>query len=234
MVPIPLTDHIRRRSFWAFTLLLIVANVWAFLIELSLGPELNRVVLLYGLVPARYAPRALFNLPAEFTFAPVFVSMFLHGGWLHLLGNMLFLFVFGRSVEDRFGHFPFLLLYLVSGIAAALAQIVVNSGSRVPTIGASGAIAGVLGAYFVCYPRARITTLIPLFIFFWTVEIPAILLLGYWFLIQFLVGLQMLSIQTATAGGVAWWAHIGGFVTGALLALAMRPRRRGPAIEIIS
>jgi len=234
MVPIPLTDHIRRRSFWAFTLLLIVANVWAFLIELSLGPELNRVVLLYGLVPARYAPRALFNLPAEFTFAPVFVSMFLHGGWLHLLGNMLFLFVFGRSVEDRFGHFPFLLLYLVSGIAAALAQIVVNSGSRVPTIGASGAIAGVLGAYFVCYPRARITTLIPLFIFFWTVEIPAILLLGYWFLIQFLVGLQMLSIQTATAGGVAWWAHIGGFVTGALLALTMRPRRRGPVIEIIS
>jgi len=234
MVPIPLTDHIRRRSFWAFTLLLIVANAWAFLIELSLGPELNRVVLLYGLVPARYAPRALFNLPAEFTFAPVFVSMFLHGGWLHLLGNMLFLFVFGRSVEDRFGHFPFLLLYLVSGIAAALAQIVVNSGSRVPTIGASGAIAGVLGAYFVCYPRARITTLIPLFIFFWTVEIPAILLLGYWFLIQFLVGLQMLSIQTATAGGVAWWAHIVGFVTGALLALTMRPRRRGPAIEIIS
>lgn len=234
MVPIPLTDHIRRRSFWAFTLLLIVANVWAFLIELSLGPELNHVVVLYGLVPARYAPRALFNLPAELTLAPVFVSMFLHGGWLHLLGNMLFLFVFGRSIEDRFGHFPFLLLYLVSGIAAALAQIIVNSGSRVPTIGASGAIAGVLGAYFVCYPGARITTLIPLFIIFWTFEVPAILLLGYWFLIQFLAGFQMLSIETATAGGVAWWAHIGGFVTGALLALTLRPRRRGPAIEIIS
>ena len=215
-------------------MLLIVANVWAFLIELSLGPELNHVVVLYGLVPARYAPRALFNLPAELTLAPVFVSMFLHGGWLHLLGNMLFLFVFGRSIEDRFGHFPFLLLYLVSGIAAALAQIIVNSGSRVPTIGASGAIAGVLGAYFVCYPGARITTLIPLFILFWTVELPAILLLGYWFLIQFLAGFQMLSIQTATAGGVAWWAHIGGFVTGALLALTLRPRRRGPAIEIIS
>lgn len=234
MVPIPLTDHIHRRSFWAFTLLLIVANVWAFLIELSLGPELNHVVVLYGLVPARYAPRALFNLPAELTLAPVFVSMFLHGGWLHLLGNMLFLFVFGRSIEDRFGHFPFLLLYLVSGIAAALAQIIVNSGSRVPTIGASGAIAGVLGAYFVCYPGARITTLIPLFIIFWTFEVPAILLLGYWFLIQFLAGFQMLSIETATAGGVAWWAHIGGFVTGALLALTLRPRRRGPAIEIIS
>jgi len=234
MVPIPLTDHIRRRTFWAFTLLLIVVNVWAFLIELSLGPELNRFVLVYGLIPARYAPPALFRLPAGLTVAPVFVSMFLHGGWLHLLGNMLFLFVFGRSIEDRFGHFPFLFLYLASGMAAALAQIMVNSGSRVPTIGASGAIAGVLGAYFVCYPGARITTLIPLFIFFWTVEVPAILLLGYWFLIQFLAGFQMLSIQTATAGGVAWWAHIGGFITGALLALIMRPRRRGPVIEIIS
>ncbi|MGA3165774.1 MAG: rhomboid family intramembrane serine protease [Terriglobia bacterium] len=234
MVPIPLTDHIRRRSFWAFTLLLIVANVWAFLIELSLGPQLNRLVLYYGLIPARYDPRVVLALPAARTIAPIFVSMFLHGGWLHLLGNMLFLFVFGRSIEDRVGHFPFLFLYLASGAAAALAQIVVNAGSRIPTIGASGAIAGVLGAYFVCYPRARITTLIPLFIIFWTVELPALLLLGYWFLIQFLAGFQTLSIQTATGGGVAWWAHIGGFVTGALLALVMPPRRRGPVIEIVS
>jgi membrane associated rhomboid family serine protease len=234
MVPIPLTDHIRRRSFWAFTLLLIVANVWVFLIELSLGSGLNRFVLLYGLVPARYTSPALLRLPIEFTLAPVFVSMFLHGGWLHLLGNMLFLFVFGRSIEDRFGHIPFLFLYLASGVAAALAQIVINSGSRIPTIGASGAIAGVLGAYFVCYPGARITTLIPLFIIFWTFEVPAILLLGYWFLIQFVAGFQMLSIETATAGGVAWWAHVGGFVTGALLALVMRPRRRGPIVEIVS
>jgi membrane associated rhomboid family serine protease len=234
MVPIPLTDHIRRRSFWAFTLLLIVANIWAFLVELSLGPQLNRLVLFYGLVPSRYAPRVIFALPAARTIAPIFVSMFLHGGWLHLLGNMLFLFVFGRSIEDRVGHFPFLFLYLASGIAAALAQIVVNAGSRIPTIGASGAIAGVLGAYFVCYPRARITTLIPLFIFFWTIELPALLLLGYWFLIQFFAGFQTLSIQTATGGGIAWWAHIGGFVTGALLALVLPPRRRGRAIEIVS
>jgi membrane associated rhomboid family serine protease len=234
MVPIPLTDHIRRRSFWAFTLLLIVTNIWAFLVELSLGPQLNRLVLFYGLVPSRYALRVIFALPAARTIAPIFVSMFLHGGWLHLLGNMLFLFVFGRSIEDRVGHFPFLFLYLASGIAAALAQIVVNAGSRIPTIGASGAIAGVLGAYFVCYPRARITTLIPLFIFFWTIELPALLLLGYWFLIQFFAGFQTLSIQTATGRGIAWWAHIGGFVTGALLALVMPPRRRGPAIEIVS
>jgi len=234
MVPIPLTDHIRRRTFWAITLLLIVANVWAFLIELSLGPQLNRLVFFYGLIPARYEPPAIFALPAGRTVVPIFASMFLHGGWLHLLGNMLFLFVFGRSIEDRFGHLPFLFLYLTSGVAAALAQIVVNPGSRIPTIGASGAIAGVLGAYFVCYPRARITTLIPLFIFFWTVQVPALFLLGYWFLIQFVAGFQMLSIQTATTGGVAWWAHVGGFATGALLALILPPQRRGPVVEVVS
>jgi hypothetical protein len=160
--------------------------------------------------------------------------MFLHGGWLHILGNMLFLFVFGRSIEDRFGHFTFLLLYLISGVAAAVVQIVVSPGSRVPTIGASGAIAGVLGAYFICYPRARITTLIPLFIIFFTVQVPALLLLGYWFLIQFVAGFQMLSIQSAAAGGVAWWAHIGGFTCGALLALILPPQHRGPVVEIVS
>jgi membrane associated rhomboid family serine protease len=112
--------------------------------------------------------------------------------------------------------------------------MIVTPASRVPTIGASGAIAGVLGAYFVCYPGARITTLIPLFIFFWTVQVPAILLLGYWFFIQFVSGFQMLSIQTATEGGVAWWAHIGGFACGALLALVMPPVRRGPVIELVS
>jgi hypothetical protein len=234
MVPIPIKDHIYRRTFWAFTLLLIVVNVWAFLLELSLGPSVNRFILSYGLIPARYSLPALVTLPARFTVAPIFISMFLHGGWLHLLGNMLFLFVFGRSIEDRFGHLPFLMLYLVSGLAAAFMQIVVTAGSRVPTIGASGAIAGVLGAYFVCYPGARITTIIPLFFFLWTVELPAILLLGYWFLIQFMAGFQMLSIQTATAGGVAWWAHIGGFAAGAVLALILPPQRRGPFVEVMS
>ena len=146
---------------------------------------------------------------------------------------MLFLFVFGRSIEDRFGHLQFLFLYLISGVAAAVVQIIVSPGSRVPTIGASGAIAGVLGAYFICFPRARITTLIPLFIIFWTVQLPAILLLGYWFLIQFVAGFQMLSIQTATTGGVAWWAHIGGFTCGVLLALILPAQYRGPAVETV-
>jgi hypothetical protein len=211
-----------------------VTNVWAFIIELSLGPHLNRFILLNGLIPARYSPAHLLTLPLRLTVAPIFISMFLHGGWLHLLGNMLFLFVFGRSIEDRFGHLNFLLLYLTSGVAAAVLQIIVSPGSHVPTIGASGAIAGVLGAYFICYPGARITTLIPLLIFFWTVQLPALLLLGYWFLIQFLSGFQMLSIQTATAGGVAWWAHIGGFTCGVLLALVLPVQHRGTYIEKVS
>lgn len=233
MVPIPLTDHIRRRTFWAVTLLLIIVNFWAFLMELSLGPQLDRFIFLYGLVPARFTTHYLTALPPRLTFGSIFTSMFLHGGWLHILGNMLFLFVFGRSIEDRFGHFNFLVLYLLSGVVAAVTQIAVSPNSRVPTIGASGAIAGVLGAYFVCFPGARITTLIPLFIIFWTVQLPAILLLGYWFLIQFVAGFQMLNIQNATQGGVAWWAHIGGFACGALLALVMRPQQRRPMMEIV-
>lgn len=233
MLPIPLTDHIRRHTFWWVTLLLIVANTWIFTLELSMGRHLNHFIMVNGLVPYRFTAGRLSSLPARVTFDTVFISMFLHGGWLHLIGNMLFLFVFGRSIEDRFGHVQYLLLYFISGIAAAAVQVLVSPASRVPTIGASGAIAGVLGAYFICYPGARITTLIPLFVFFWTVQLPALLLLGYWFLIQFVAGYQMLAIQTATAGGVAWWAHIGGFTCGILLALIMRPQYRGPVVEMV-
>jgi len=228
MVPIPLTDNVRRTTFWISTLLLIVANVWIFLYELSLGPRsINQLVFLYGIVPARYTTPGRLGLltPAGF-FAPIFASMFLHGGWLHLLGNMLFLFVFGRSVEDRFGHLKFLLIYFVGGFGGALLHIFLNAGSRIPSIGASGAIAGILGAYFVSFPRARIKTFIWLLIFFWTIDIPAVVVLGYWFLIQFLSGYyQMLAIQSATAGGVAVWAHVGGFIVGLLMALVLWPRR---------
>jgi len=227
MVPLPLTDHIRRRSFWFVTLAIIIANVWVFFLELAHGSSINRLIFVFGIVPARYVTRyGLANLTVTGFLIPVFASMFLHGGWLHLLGNMLFLFVFGRSVEDRFGHFKFLCLYLLSGLAGAILHIVLNAGSRMPTIGASGAIAGVLGAYSVSFPRARITTLIPLIFFFWTIELPAILVLGYWFLIQFVTGYQMLAIQSATGGGVAWWAHVGGFVTGLLLAVTFRPAKQ--------
>ena len=227
MVPIPLHDHIRRQSFWFMTLLLIVANVWIFLLELAQGPALNQMVLALGVVPARYAALHHFqNTSFAGSLIPLFAAMFLHGGWLHLLGNMLFLFVFGRSIEDRFGPLKFLAIYFLAGLGGNLLHILLNFTSRVPTIGASGAIAGILGAYFVTFPAARVTTLIPLFFFFWTVELPALLLLGYWFLIQFFTGFQMLAIQSATGGGVAWWGHVGGFLVGLVLALTLEPRTR--------
>jgi membrane associated rhomboid family serine protease len=233
MVPIPLNDNIRRETFWISTLALIAANVLVFLWELSLGAHINQLVNLLGIVPARYTTaRGLATMTPEGFLVPIFTSMFLHGGWLHLLGNMLFLYVFGRSVEDRFGHFKFLVMYFLSGFAGALLHIYLNAGSRLPSIGASGAIAGILGAYFVTFPRARITTLIPLFFFFWTFHIPALLILGYWFVIQFFTGYQMLEIQSATAGGVAWWAHVGGFAMGLLLALVLPPRRA--RVELVS
>lgn len=231
MVPIPLNDHIRRQTFWFSTLALIAVNTAVFAYELSLGPGVNRFIFFFGLIPARYTtPHGAIMIVNLATFlVPVFTSMFIHGGWLHLIGNMLFLFVFGRSIEDRFGHGRFLLMYFLSGFGAAFTDILFNMGSRVPTIGASGAIAGILGAYLISFPSARITTLIPLLIFFWTVRLPAVLVLVYWFAIQFVAGFQMLAIESATQGGVAWWAHVGGFILGMLLALALPKRRRRAA-----
>jgi len=234
MIPIPINDHIRRRIFWAATLSLIVANILVFAFELSQGQQLDRLIFLLAVIPSRYiGPHGITVTGPGGLFVPIFASMFLHAGWLHLLGNMLFLFVFGRSIEDRYGHGQFLLIYFASGLVAAFTHILFNAGSRVPTIGASGAIAGVLGAYFVCFPGARISTLIPIFFFFWRVEIPAVFVLGYWFLIQFVAAsYQQLDIQSATRGGTAWWAHVGGFVAGAALALLLPPRR--PRVEIIT
>jgi membrane associated rhomboid family serine protease len=233
MIPIPLHDHIRRQIVPALTYLLIAANVVVFLVELSLGRNLNEVVFYFGIIPARYTvPQIALHQTLPGLFVPLFASMFLHGGWLHLLGNMLFLFVFGRSIEDRYGHLRYLGIYFLGGLAGALVHILVNAGSRAPTIGASGAIAGVLGAYFISYPRARITTIVPVLFFLWTVQVPALLLLGYWFLIQFFAGFQMQAIQSATRGGVAWWAHVGGFLAGLGLALLLKPKRRR-ALEVI-
>ncbi|HEV2231933.1 MAG TPA: rhomboid family intramembrane serine protease [Terriglobia bacterium] len=233
MIPIPINDNIRRRIFWAATLVLILANVLAFIFELSQGAQLNRLIYTFAIIPARYtSPRGSALPGLGGLLVPVFASMFLHAGWLHLIGNMLFLFVFGRSVEDRYGHWKFILIYFLSGFVAALTHIFYNAGSRLPTIGASGAIAGILGAYIVCFPGARISTLIWVLVFFWRVEIPALIILGYWFLIQFIAAsAQQLDIQSAARGGTAWWAHVGGFFAGAVLALIFRPRR--PKVEII-
>ncbi len=233
MVPLPLDDNVRRTTFWFCTLAIILANFYVFWMELSLrGNEVNRLIFLYGIVPARYTTvRGLAMMtPAGFV-VPIFASMFIHAGWLHILGNMLFLYVFGRTVEDRFGHFKFLILYFASGFLGALLHIYLNAGSNLPSIGASGAIAGVLGAYFVATPAARIKlTIFPLI--FWTFQLPAVFVLGYWFLIQFISGYHMLSVETATqAGGIAWWDHVGGFVTGMLVGLMFGQRRRAAPVS---
>jgi membrane associated rhomboid family serine protease len=212
---IPLRSTEPTYSSAKITASLIAANLAVFFYQLSLPSyQLNRFVEQWGLVPDRLHLESLIT------------SMFLHGGWMHILGNMLFLWVFGRNVEDLIGPGRFLAFYLLCGLAAALIQVVTNIYSPVPTIGASGAIAGVMGAYLVKFPRARIITLLPIFFFFTTVEIPAALLLLFWFGMQFLSGIGSLAQTDYTGGGVAWFAHVGGFVTGMLLIRAFPQRRR--------
>jgi membrane associated rhomboid family serine protease len=184
-----------------------------FFYEFSLGTDLNSFINNYGLVPAYLLSQDTSLIDRIY---PFFTSMFLHGGWLHLIGNMLYLYIFGDNVEDRMGHFKYLLFYLISGFAAAFAQIIINLYSTIPMVGASGAISGVLGAYILFFPRSRILTLVPIFFFIQLVEIPAAILLLLWFIIQFFSGVASVAI-TQNTGGVAFWAHIGGFVAGLIL-----------------
>ena len=212
---IPLRDVIPSRTFPLFTVAFIVLNSVAFLFELSL-PERARDSFLstYGVVPARL------------DLATLLTSMFLHGGWLHFLGNMLYLWIFGDNVEDRLGHSRFVLFYLTCGVAAALAHVWMNPASTIPTIGASGAIAGVLGAYFVLYPQSRVLALVPLFIIWELIEVQAVIFLGIWFLMQFFSGVGSLTRIGAEAGGVAFWAHVAGFVAGVAGVLVLRKPSR--------
>jgi membrane associated rhomboid family serine protease len=211
---IPLRDTIPSRTVPFVNYILIGANVLAFLFELSLGPHLQAFVHVFGVVPERVLT-IVAREPGLIHYAvfPFFTSMFLHGGWLHLLGNMLYLYIFGDNVEDALGHVRYLLFYLGCGVVASLSHLALNLSSNIPTVGASGAIAGVLGAYFLLYPKARVVTLLIIFIFIKIVEIPAFLFLGLWFLFQFISGAVASASQGA--GGVAWWAHIGGFAAGA-------------------
>ena len=210
---IPLRDANPSRTIPFVNYLLIALNITAFLFELSLKGYANDFILRFGLTPAVWLEEIrVFHIHA---LVPLFSSMFLHGGWMHLLGNMLFLYIFGDNVEDRFGHLRYLIFYVVAGLAAALTQIYFNPVSEVPMVGASGAIAGVLGAYVFMFPKARVTTFIPIFIFFKILELPAYLFLGIWLLMQVFSGVLALGIG-ADAGGVAWWAHIGGFAAGVL------------------
>jgi membrane associated rhomboid family serine protease len=196
-----------------------------FLYQLSLGEELLPFVERYAVIPARLLGGGF--PPAGELLTPV-TAMFLHGGWFHMLGNMLYLHIFGDNVEDTLGHGGFLAFYLACGVASFAAQVLFHPASAVPNLGASGAIAGVLGAYFVRFPRARVVTLLPLFVVFTLVEVPAVVFLGLWFLFQFLSGAASLGRASATSGGVAWWAHIGGFVAGAIIMTGIAGTGRRP------
>ncbi len=220
---IPLYADNPRVRLPVMTLLLIAANVVVFFHELSLGPHQERAfMMMYGMVPSHVDAAIQSGAGVGLALQPLFTSMFIHSGWLHIIGNMWFLWIFGGNTEDAFGHFGYLIFYLACGIAGGVVHTIANWGSNLPAVGASGAIAGVMGAYLVLYPRARILTLVPLFLFFFTVRLPAVVVIGIWFLIQFLSGIGSLGV--AEAGGVAFWAHIGGFAVGALAGLAVKPR----------
>ena len=202
---IPLRDVIPSRTTPYVTVGLIVVNVLVFIYELMLPEQqLDAFMLYFGLVPA------------AFSWVAVLTSMFLHAGFAHVGFNMLFLWIFGDNVEDRTGHGRFLVFYLLCGVAAALAQTAIRPDSTVAMVGASGAIAGIMGAYIVLYPHSRIVTLIPIFFFFQIIEIPAIVFLGLWFVLQFISGIGSLAAATGgePAGGIAFWAHIAGFLAG--------------------
>src|SRR5271165_5129861 len=197
-------------------LFIIGLNVLVFLYELSLGNgyRLNHFIQAFGLVPDHWHV------------ATIFTSMFIHGGFLHILGNMWFLWVFGRGVEDVLGHTKYFFFYLICGVAAAMSQVVLSPNSTIPTVGASGAIAGVMGAYLVTFTRARIVTLVFIIIFITTVDIPAAFLLLYWFAIQFFNGVGSIGYSQASSGDVAWFAHVGGFIAGIVLVKLIAPSRR--------
>jgi membrane associated rhomboid family serine protease len=222
---IPIRDDAPRYTTPWINYFLIALNTLVFLFELSLGPRsLNAFMFSFGFVPAHVAG-ALYKGAYVAALLPVLTSMFMHAGWLHIIFNMWWLWIFGDNVEGSLGHFRYLVFYLLSGLGASLVHILFNWGSPVPSVGASGAIAGVMGAYFVLFPSARVLTLVPFFFIFFT-WLPAWLILGYWFVLQFLSGAatSITSAQHASTGGVAFWAHVGGFLTGVTM-IKLFPRR---------
>lgn len=212
---IPLRDSARSRSFPFINVAIIIINFLVFFLELSLEQyELNQFFYVFGVVPAEVLNTIFTGAPMEPVFLSFISAMFVHGGWVHILGNMWYLWIFGDNVEDRLGHFGYLLFYLAVGVVAGIVHVMANPTSTVPVIGASGAVAGILGAYFFLFPRSRILSLVPIFVFLTLVEIPAVIFIGIWFLIQVFNTLGSLG---GTASTVAWWAHVGGFIAGAAL-----------------
>jgi membrane associated rhomboid family serine protease len=211
---IPLRDSRPSSTPPVVTVFLIAANVLVFLYMVSLDAySQNAFIREYAVIPARLRMSTLIT------------SMFLHGGWMHLIGNMWFLWIFGDNVEDVLGHWKYLAFYLLCGVIAALTQYAISPDSRIPTLGASGAIAGVMGAYLVKFPHSRILTLVPFF-FIFTTEIPAVVILVYWFVLQFVSGVGSIGYSNVSQGGVAFFAHVGGFIAGMILVNLMGTRER--------
>jgi len=214
----PVRDTIPSRTYPVMTLTIILANVAVFLFELGLSEgQLKNLFFLFGFIPATYSNAtwaAVMLSPSGYW--PFLTSMFLHGGWLHIIFNMWSLWIFGDNVEDRMGHVGFLVFYLLCGLAAGILHLLTNLNSMLPTVGASGAIAGVMGAYLLLYPYARIITMIPVFFYPVFIEVPAVIFIGLWLYSQLFSGVASLSVTTQV-GGIAWWAHVGGFMAGAVL-----------------
>jgi membrane associated rhomboid family serine protease len=222
---LPIRDDQPRFSTPWVNYFLIGLNLVIFLFESTLDPRsLELLVRQFGVVPAHTA--AFLSGSHAYSFlgivVPIFTSLFLHGSWMHVISNMWFLYIFGDNVEDYLGHFKYLVFYLLTGVLAMGTHMVMNLSSTAPAVGASGAIAGVLGAYFILYPRARVLT----WFFVFVVWVPAWIILGYWFVLNFLSGTATsLSVQARNMGGVAFWAHVGGFISGALLVKVFGERR---------
>ncbi len=252
---IPLRDDIRARRVPVVNYVLIAITSLVFLMQLSEGPEDTSLVERFGMIPKRVLhpdetvmvdgiqvhPLTGRYVVVQHEAAPspipvwltLLTCIFLHGGWMHFLSNMWFLYIFGDNVEDRLGAGKFVLFYLGTGVAASITHLATNAASPVPTIGASGAIAGVMGAYFLLYPRATVLTAIPIFVFIQLVHLPAALFLGIWFFLQFLQG--SLAITAGATTGVAWWAHIGGFAVGVVVIYGLRQAGllRTASVEVV-
>ena len=232
---IPIKDYPgERRTFPWVMLTIVLVNVLVFIFELGVGDtdSLDRLFLSAGIVPVEFTRGVVVGPPPPFNmpWVTLFTSMFLHGGLLHIASNMLYLFIFGDNVEDRLGHLRFLIFYFLCGLAAGITHIVINAGSSTPSIGASGAIAGVLAAYLRLFPHAQVRTLLLIGPFILVPRIAAAFLIVFWFITQFISGVTSLGASTDTSGGVAVWAHVGGFLAGLVLVQVMAPRPKAPAI----
>lgn len=211
---IPIRDDVRSGSFPVVNTLLIIANILVFLYQLSLGNGMRTFIMENGVIPAMVT--SFEYIPLRERFQPFITSMFIHGDLFHIIGNMLFLYIFGDNVEDRMGHLKYMLFYLLTGVGAAILQILMNMNSVIPMVGASGAVSGVLGAYFLYFPRARVLTIVPIFFFIQLIYLPSFIFIGLWFLMQFLSGIM--TVGAPDTGGIAFWAHVGGFIAGLVIA----------------